>query len=252
MPFDINAVIAAHAGQDHSLYEAHVNPRFARALRIIGFDRTYVRGQGAYLWDETGRKYLDMLAGYGVFSIGRNHPVVKQALADVMAADMSSLVQMETPLLCGVMARELKARAGYDLDKVYFCSTGAEGVETAIKFARRATGRPRIVYASSAFHGLTTGALSLNGSDVFREKFGPLGDSAQGAFRRCGRAAAGTGQGRRGGVLRGTGAGQGGAYSAGRVSRRGDAGLPAGRRAAGRRRGAGGHGAHGEVPGAAP
>jgi ornithine--oxo-acid transaminase len=182
MPFDINALIAAHAGQDHSLYEAHVNPRFARALRIIGFDRTYVRGQGAYLWDETGRKYLDMLAGYGVFSIGRNHPTVKQALADVMAADMSSLVQMETPLLCGVMARELKARAGYDLDKVYFCSTGAEGVETAIKFARRATGRARIIYASSAFHGLTTGALSLNGSDVFREKFGPLGDSGKVAF----------------------------------------------------------------------
>jgi ornithine--oxo-acid transaminase len=56
MPFDINALIAAHAGQDHSLYEAHVNPRFARALRIIGFDRTYVRGQGAYLWDDTGRR----------------------------------------------------------------------------------------------------------------------------------------------------------------------------------------------------
>jgi ornithine--oxo-acid transaminase len=182
MPFDINAVIAAHAGQGHSLYEAHVNPRFARALRIIGFDRSYVRGQGAYLWDETGRKYLDMLAGYGVFSIGRNHPVVKQALADVMAADMSSLVQMETPLLCGVMAQELKARAGYDLDKVYFCSTGAEGVETAIKFARRATGRSRILHASSAFHGLTTGALALNGSDVFRENFGPLGDSAKVPF----------------------------------------------------------------------
>jgi ornithine--oxo-acid transaminase len=182
MPFDINALIAAHAGQDHSLYEAHVNPRFARALRIIGFDRTYVRGQGAYLWDDTGRQYLDMLAGYGVFNIGRNHPVVKQALADVMAADLSSLVQMETPLLCGVMAQELKRRVGYDLDKVYFCSTGAEGVETAIKFARRATGKPRIVYASSAFHGLTTGALSLNGSEVFREDFGPLGDSAKVPF----------------------------------------------------------------------
>jgi ornithine--oxo-acid transaminase len=182
MSFDITALIEAHAGQGHALYEAHVNPRFARALRIIGFDRAYVRGQGAYLWDDKGRKYLDMLAGYGVFNIGRNHPVVKQALRDVMEADVSSLVQMETPLLCGVLAGELKARAGYDLDKVYFCSTGAEGVETAIKFARRATGKARIIYASSAFHGLTTGALSLNGSEIFREDFGPLGDSAKVAF----------------------------------------------------------------------
>ena len=182
MPFDITALIEAHAGEAHALYEAHVNPRFARALRIIGFDRTYVRGKGAYLWDDKGRQYLDMLSGYGVFSVGRNHPVVKQALQDMMEADGASLVQMETPLLCGVMAGELKRRVGYDLDNVYFCSTGAEGVESAIKFARRATGRNRILYASSAFHGLTTGALSLNGSEVFREGFGPPGDTAQVPF----------------------------------------------------------------------
>jgi ornithine--oxo-acid transaminase len=182
MPFDINALIAAHAGQSQSLYEAHVNPRFVRALKLIGFDRTYVRGKGAYLWDDSGRRYLDMLAGYGVFNVGRNHPVVKQALIDVMESDASSLVQMEMPLLCGVMARELKRRVGYGLDNVYFCSTGAEGVESAIKFARRATGRNRIVYASSAFHGLTTGALSLNGTDIFREGFGELGGSAKVAF----------------------------------------------------------------------
>ena len=179
MALDINRLIADHAGTNASLYEQHVNPRFARALRIIGFDRNYVRGQGPYLWDDRGRKYLDMLAGYGVFNMGRNHPAVKQALIDFMAADYSSLVQMETPLLCGVLAGELKKRAGYGLGKVYFCSTGAEGNETAIKFARRATGRSRIVFASSAFHGLTTGALALNGAEVFREKFGPLLDGVK-------------------------------------------------------------------------
>jgi ornithine--oxo-acid transaminase len=182
MPFDISDLIAAHSGEQHALYKAHVNPRFARALQIIGFDRAYVRGRGAYLWDDAGRRYLDMLAGYGVFNVGRNHPVVKQALFDVLANDCSSLVQMETPLLCGLMARELKIRVGYDLDFVYFCSTGAEGVETAIKFARRTTGKPRILYASGAFHGLTTGALSLNGAEVFREGFGPLGNSTEVPF----------------------------------------------------------------------
>lgn len=174
MTFDIKKLVAEHAGENYGLYEAHVNPRFARALRIIGFDRCYETAKGAYLWDTEGRRYLDMLSGYGAFNIGRNHPVVRQALIDYMSMDGASLVQMEAPLLCGLLAAELKRRIGYGLDNVYFCSTGAEGNETAIKFARRATGKTRIIYASSGFHGLTTGALALNGSEVFKEKFGDL------------------------------------------------------------------------------
>lgn len=182
MPIDISQLIATHAGQSNEIYERNVNARLAKALRIIGFDRTYVKAKGAYLWDEKGRKYLDMLAGYGVFNIGRNHDSVRKVLIDFMENEYASLVQMETPLLCGLLAEALKARAGYALEKVYFCSTGAEGNETAIKFSRRATGRTRIIYASSAFHGLTSGALALNGSAVFREKFGPLLDSVKVPF----------------------------------------------------------------------
>ncbi|NNE21081.1 MAG: aspartate aminotransferase family protein [Rhizobiales bacterium] len=174
MTFDIKKLIKEHAGENFSLYEAHVNPRFARALRIIGFDRCYETAKGAYLWDIEGRRYLDMLSGYGAFNIGRNHPVVRKALCDFMSMDGVSLVQMEAPLLCGLLAGELKNRIGYGLDNVYFCSTGAEGNEAAIKFARCATGKSRIIYASSGFHGLTTGALALNGSQVFKEKFGEL------------------------------------------------------------------------------
>ena len=174
MPFDLRALLEEHAGQCATLYGAHVNPRFARAMGLSGFDRCYVRGRGAYLWDAEGRRYLDMLAGYGVFNIGRHHPVVMQALRDFMDMELPSLVQRDTPLLVALAARELKARAGLDLDHVYFGSTGAEANETAIKFARRTTGRPRILHAASAFHGLTTGALALNGSEVFREGFGPL------------------------------------------------------------------------------
>lgn len=174
MPFDFSKLVNEHRSSAYALYEANVNPRFAKALKIIGFDNTYVRAEGPYLYDDKGRQYLDMLAGYGVFNIGRNHPVVKKALIDFMQSDFSSLVQMEAPILCGVLAGELKKRTNLGLDYVYFCSTGAEANEAAIKFARRATGRERLLYASSAFHGLTTGALALNGSEVFREGFGPL------------------------------------------------------------------------------
>lgn len=174
MPFDIKTLLRENLARDNKLYSANVNSKFAKALKIIGFDKTYVTGKGSYLFDQEGNKYLDMLAGYGMFNIGRNHPVVQKALTDFIEEDFSSLVQMETPVLCGVLAGELKERIGYGLDKVYFCSTGAEANETALKFARRATGRNTVLYASSAFHGLTTGALSMNGSEVFKEKFGEL------------------------------------------------------------------------------
>lgn len=177
MSFDIKTLIQQNAPQHNALYAEHVNPKFAKALKIIGFDKAYATGKGSYLFDLHGEKYLDMLAGYGMFNIGRNHPVVQKALTDFIEADFSSLVQMETPVLCGVMARVLKTRIGYGLGKVYFCSTGAEANETAIKFARRATGRNTVLYASSAFHGLTTGALAMNGSEVFKEDFGQLAAS---------------------------------------------------------------------------
>lgn len=174
MAIDISELLASQSGRNYDLHAEHINPRWAKALGIIGFDKCYERAEGAYLWDRDGTRYLDTLGGYAVFNIGRNHPAVRKALTDFMAMDYPSLVQIEAPLLSGILAAELKRRVGYGLERVYFTSTGAEGVETAIKFARRATGRPEIVFASNAFHGLTNGALALNGADVFREDFGPL------------------------------------------------------------------------------
>lgn len=174
MAFDISDLLQTRAGQNCDLHAKHVNPRWAKALGIIGFDRNYVRAEGAHLWDLDGNRYLDTLAGYSVFNVGRNHPVVRRALSDFLALDYPGLVQIEAPLLSGILAEELKRRVGYGLGKVYFTSTGSEGVETAIKFARKATGRPGILFADKAFHGLTNGALALNGVDIFREGFGPL------------------------------------------------------------------------------
>ncbi len=115
MPFDLNKTLRAHAGDCAALYGAHVNPRFARAMGLIGFDRCYVKAQGAWLWDEAGRRYLDMLAGYGVFNIGRQHPVVQKALTDFMDMELPSLVQMDTPVLVALAAKALKEKVGYGL-----------------------------------------------------------------------------------------------------------------------------------------
>lgn len=157
-----------------ALHAAHINPRFAKVLQLIGFDRTWVRAEGAALFDERGERYLDMLAGYGVFNMGRNHPRIRDALIDYLGSDDASLVQLGTSRLAGVLAKRLKALTGDRLERVYFTSSGHEGIETAIKFAHCATGRPAMLYASSAFHGLSTGALALNGTRMFREGFAPL------------------------------------------------------------------------------
>ena len=171
---DIRALLKQHEGRNYELHAEHVNPANVRTLKTIGFDRCYVRAEGPYLWDVKGDKYLDMLSGYGVFGLGRNHPDVRRVLTEFMQADYPSLVKMEAPLLCGLLAEELKKRMPNQLDMVFFTNSGAEGVETAIKYAKCATGKPGIVHCKKSFHGLSYGALSLNGDDSFRSGFEPF------------------------------------------------------------------------------
>ena len=174
MTFNIQTLLNKAEGKNYELHGAHINPRFAKTLHTIGFDRCYTRAEGQYLWDNHGDRYLDMLGGYGVFNIGRNNPHVRNALIDFLNMNYPSLVQMDAPLLSGLLAQELKQRMPNELDYVYFTNSGTEGVETAIKFARCATHRAAILFADKAFHGLTNGALALNGDDLFKQGFGPL------------------------------------------------------------------------------
>jgi ornithine--oxo-acid transaminase len=171
---DIVGLLKQHAGRNYDLHSEHINPANVRALRTIGFDRCYVRAEGPYLWDVKGEKYLDMLSGYGVFGLGRNHPEIRRTLVDFLNADYPSLVKLEAPLLSGLLAAELKKWMPNQLDMVFFTNSGAEGVETAIKYARCATGKPVILFCKKAFHGLTYGSLSINGDENFRDGFEPF------------------------------------------------------------------------------
>lgn len=163
-----------HEGSQYDLHEQHLNPAFVKMLKAIGFDKGYVRGEGCYLYDADGNKYLDLLTGWGVFALGRNHPKVKAILQQLISRDMPNLVRMDCSLLSGLAAQTLTRHAGGGLSRVFFCNSGTETIETAIKFARCATGRRDVVYCDHAFHGLTTGSLSINGADFFRERFGEL------------------------------------------------------------------------------
>jgi ornithine--oxo-acid transaminase len=173
-PPEIHELLADRAGEAMALNDRHLNPQLGRIVRTLGFDRTWTAGEGAHLIDERGERYLDLLGGYGVFAIGRNHPDVVAALHDVMAARTANLPQLGVSLLPGVLAEQLLARAPASVEAMVPASSGTEAVEAAMKLARATTGRPRILHAEHAFHGLTLGALSLNGNDEFRDGFGPL------------------------------------------------------------------------------
>ncbi|RQW82514.1 MAG: aminotransferase class III-fold pyridoxal phosphate-dependent enzyme, partial [Methylococcus sp.] len=174
MPSYIADLLKEHAGQNFTLHEEHLNTQMVRVLKAIGYDRVYTRAQGAYLYDNQGNEYLDLLSGFGVYALGRNHPTVIQALQDVLTSELPDMVQMDVSLLSGLLAEELLKRCPDRLTKMFFCNSGTEAVEAAIKFARYTTQRDKIVFCEHGYHGLTLGALSLNGENVFREGFGPL------------------------------------------------------------------------------
>ncbi|KAF3977202.1 MAG: aspartate aminotransferase family protein [Methylococcales symbiont of Iophon sp. n. MRB-2018] len=174
MSFSIAELFSEHFDKKFELHEQHLNNQMVRVLRTIGYDRNYKKAVGQYLYDEDNNKYLDLLSGFGVFAIGRNHPTVINALKETLTLELPNLVQMDVSLLSGLLAEKILATTADNLNKLFFCNSGTEAVEAAIKFARYTTKRERIVHCEHSFHGLTLGALSLNGEEIFREGFGAL------------------------------------------------------------------------------
>jgi ornithine--oxo-acid transaminase len=170
----VHEILSGRTGEEMALNDRFLNPQMGRILRTLGFDKVWRSGEGAYLIDSRGERYLDLFGGYGVFAIGRNHPDAIAAIEAVMAARTGNLPQLGVTLLSGVLAEELLARSPASVAAMVPANSGTEAVEAAIKIARAATARPRVLYAEHAFHGLTLGALSINGNVEFREGFGPL------------------------------------------------------------------------------
>ena len=102
MSLDIESLFAQREAERYALHARYLNEQMVRVLRTIGFDQAYQRGKGQYLYGRDGRKYLDLLSGWGVFALGRNHPVVRDTLKKVLDSDFPNLVQMDVSALAGV------------------------------------------------------------------------------------------------------------------------------------------------------
>ncbi|MDT8405995.1 MAG: aspartate aminotransferase family protein [Methylococcales bacterium] len=174
MTFSIASILAEHQQDRFELHSRHLNNQMVRMLKTIGYDRNYQRAVGPYLYDDQDTRYLDLLSGFGVYALGRNHPTVVNALQEVLTSQLPDLVQLDVSILSGVLAKQLLATMPARLSKMFFCNSGTEAVEAAIKFARYTTRRSKIVFCDHAYHGLTMGSLALNGEPIFREGFGPM------------------------------------------------------------------------------
>lgn len=152
-------------------YSQYISPLFVKGMKALGFTKEFEKGYGIWLEDSNGNKYLDLISGSGVFFLGRNNPEIGDVLIEIIQSKFSNLSQTDTPKYAALLAKELIKLSPEKISKVFFCNSGSEAVETAIKFAVASSGKGEIIYSRDAFHGLTLGSLSVNGIDYFTEKF---------------------------------------------------------------------------------
>jgi putrescine aminotransferase len=158
--------------ETYANYKAYVNPGLARVMKLSG-SPVEVRARGTTIWDHAGKAYLDFAGGYGTFSLGHSHPRVVAAVREQMESMSLSGKTMFDPLV-GRLAKAIAEIAPGDLSISFFANSGAEAVEGALKLARAATRRVKIVATVGAYHGKTFGALAVSGREEYKAPFGPL------------------------------------------------------------------------------
>lgn len=155
------------------LYREHISPDLGRLMKFGGPGSLEMGAEGSLVRDHLGRSYVDLAGGYGVFSLGHRHPEVVEAVMDqLQRLPLSSRVLLNP--IQAYLARDLAEVAPGKLQYSFFCNSGTEAVEGALKLARLATGRQRFVACHNSYHGKTLGALSVTGRDKYREPFEPL------------------------------------------------------------------------------
>jgi putrescine aminotransferase len=160
------------AAEVYENYKQFVNPSLARVMKLSG-SPVEIRARGCTIWDQNGKAYLDFAGGYGVFTLGHSHPRVVAAVREQLEL-MSLSGKTMFNVLLGRAARRLAELTPGDLQISFWCNSGTEAIEGAIKLARAATGRSKIVSTLQAFHGKSLGALSASGRDPLQAPFRPL------------------------------------------------------------------------------
>lgn len=171
MLYNIDDVSKLKRSKIRGLYSEYVNPGLASMMGLLDFDKNFVRAEGCYVWDDEDKKYIDFLGAYGALNLGHNPPEVFEALAKVK--QRPNLLQASLSTFAAVLAHNLAQISPKGLKNCFFCNSGAEAVEGALKTARAATGRQKIISCEGSFHGKTYGALSATGRTKYQKPFLP-------------------------------------------------------------------------------
>ena len=153
-------------------YREYVNSGLAGLMALLDFDKRFVRAEGVKVWDYQGEEYLDFLGGYGALNLGHNPPAVVEALRKVFG--VPNILQASLNPLAAALAENLARITPGELKFSFFCNSGTEAVEAALKLARLCSGKSRIIYCRNSFHGKSFGSLSGTGRDKYRIPFGPM------------------------------------------------------------------------------
>ena len=152
----------------------HVNPALAQFLSLSGRDQRFVRAHGCHLETDAGERYADWVSGFGSLNLGHNPPALLDALKSHLAEGAPNLYIESLNPFAGRLAERLARAAGATFESCYFCNSGSEAIEAAIKLAMAATRRRGIVYCEGAYHGTTLGSLSMMARGEYRAPFEPL------------------------------------------------------------------------------
>jgi len=172
--FSLEEALSLSRAEVRELHERYLNQPLAKEMALLDYDRRFARASGAEIWDEKGVRYLDLLSGYGALNLGHNHPRVLEAMRLMAEPKLPSLIPASLGALPAALAHNLVQVLPEGLTRTFLCNSGAEAIEGALKMARAATGRQKIIYCDNSFHGKTFGALSVTGRDKYRKPFEPL------------------------------------------------------------------------------
>lgn len=169
----LDEALSATKKEVEAWHRSFGNSGLVSMLKSLNFNRKFVRAEGVLAWDDDGNEYLDFLGGYGSLNVGHNHPRIIKAVERVLA-ETPKMLQVSLSPLDGALKAKLAALTPGDLSTSFFCNSGAEAIEGAVKLARSATGRSKIIATTKGFHGKTMGALSITGKESYQKPFGPL------------------------------------------------------------------------------
>ncbi|KJF25484.1 aspartate aminotransferase family protein [Clostridium aceticum] len=153
-------------------YREYANPQLANLLNLLGINKHFIKAKNTTVWDDQGDMYIDFLGAYGALNIGHNNDAVVNKIQKVI--QRPNLLQTSINPIATVLAKNLAIVTPGNLKHTFFCNSGAEAVEGALKLAKIATKKSRIVYCEGSFHGKSMGALSVTGRNKYKKFFGPL------------------------------------------------------------------------------